>query len=82
MHVFADLDACVAPVLSPAEAPGHPHNASRGTFLDVGGDIQPAPAPRFARTPAAAPRPAPDPVGDLMTVSAIVDSWPLAKAPS
>jgi alpha-methylacyl-CoA racemase len=56
--VFAGLDACVTPVLSPAEAPAHPHNRARGTFVQVGGETQPAPAPRFARTPAAAPRPA------------------------
>ena len=41
-------DACFAPVLSLADAPAHPHNAMRGTFLDVGGVVQPAPAPRFS----------------------------------
>ena len=46
-----DLDACVAPVLAPGEAHQHPHNAARGTFVEVGGEIQPAPAPRFDRTP-------------------------------
>ena len=40
-------DACVAPVLSMAEAPRHPHNAARGTFVTHGGIAQPAPAPRF-----------------------------------
>lgn len=40
-------DACVAPVLSMAEAPRHPHNAARGTFVTQGGIAQPAPAPRF-----------------------------------
>ena len=44
-------DACFAPVLSLAEAPEHPHNRARGTFVDVGGVIQPAPAPRFSETP-------------------------------
>jgi alpha-methylacyl-CoA racemase len=48
-------DACFAPVLTMAEAPHHPHNAARGTFLDIDGVIQPAPAPRFERTPAARP---------------------------
>jgi alpha-methylacyl-CoA racemase len=43
-------DACFAPVLDMAEAPLHPHNAARGTFVDVGGVTQPAPAPRFSRT--------------------------------
>jgi alpha-methylacyl-CoA racemase len=55
--VFAGTDACVSPVLSPAEAPQHPHNVARGTFTEVGGVTQPAPAPRFDRTPAAQPRP-------------------------
>lgn len=40
-------DACLAPVLSMAEAPGHPHLAARGTFVEAGGMIQPMPAPRF-----------------------------------
>jgi alpha-methylacyl-CoA racemase len=43
-------DACFAPVLSPDEAPGYPHNQVRGTFTEVGGMVQPAPAPRFSRT--------------------------------
>jgi alpha-methylacyl-CoA racemase len=50
---FAGRDACVAPVLSLGEAPQHDHNASRGTFVDPGGFLQPAPAPRFDRTPGA-----------------------------
>jgi len=54
---FADIDACVTPVLGLAEAPHHPHNAERGTFTAVGGLVQPAPAPRFSRTPAAVQRP-------------------------
>ncbi len=44
-------DACFAPVLDMAEAPRHPHNRARGTFIDVDGVVQPAPAPRFSRTP-------------------------------
>ncbi|MBT2415894.1 CoA transferase [Streptomyces sp. ISL-12] len=51
--VFADSDACVAPVLSLREAPHHPHLAARATFTDHGGLTQPAPAPRFSATPAA-----------------------------
>ena len=50
---FSGTDACVAPVLSLAEAPGHPHNQARGTFIEVDGVVQPAPAPRFSRTPGA-----------------------------
>jgi alpha-methylacyl-CoA racemase len=64
--VFDGSDACVAPVVSPADAPGHPHNAARGTFVDVGGLVQPAPAPRFSRTPASTPVP-PVPAGASTT---------------
>ncbi|MDQ1428549.1 MAG: alpha-methylacyl-CoA racemase, partial [Acidimicrobiaceae bacterium] len=52
-------DACVAPVLGLGEAPQHPHNAHRGTFTEVAGVVQPAPAPRFSRTPGAIGRPPP-----------------------
>ncbi|RKT56773.1 CaiB/BaiF CoA transferase family protein [Saccharothrix australiensis] len=55
-------DACLAPVLTPEEAAGHAHNAARGTFVEVGGVTQPAPAPRFDRTPAGTPT-APPSVG-------------------
>jgi alpha-methylacyl-CoA racemase len=48
---FAGTDACVAPVLSLTEAPRHPHNVDRQTFVVHGGIVQPAPAPRFSRTP-------------------------------
>jgi alpha-methylacyl-CoA racemase len=43
-------DACFAPVLGPDEAPDHPHNRARGTFVVVDGVMQAAPAPRFGRT--------------------------------
>ena len=52
---FEGLDACVAPVLAPEEAPGHPHNVHRTVFVDVEGVIQPGPAPRFSLTPADQP---------------------------
>ncbi|MFC6089050.1 CaiB/BaiF CoA transferase family protein [Saccharothrix lopnurensis] len=52
-------DACLAPVLAPGEAPGYGHNAERGAFVRVGGVAQPAPAPRFDRTPADVPAPPP-----------------------
>ncbi|WP_281260798.1 CaiB/BaiF CoA transferase family protein [Paractinoplanes atraurantiacus] len=55
--VFAGSDACVAPVLSPFEAPNHPHNAERNTFIEVDGIRQPAPAPRFSRTTPKTPTP-------------------------
>lgn len=52
-------DACFAPVLSMSEAATHPHNAARATFVTDGGVLQPAPAPRFDRTPTALPPRAP-----------------------
>lgn len=48
-------DACFAPVLDLDEAPGHPHNRSRNTFIKVDGVVQPAPAPRFSRSAAPIP---------------------------
>ncbi len=51
--VFDGTDACVAPILSLAEAARHPHNVARGSFITVDGVEQNAPAPRFSRTPAA-----------------------------
>lgn len=51
-------DACFAPVLDWDEAPRHPHNVARGTFTDVGGVVQPSPAPRFGRTAPVMPPPA------------------------
>ncbi len=53
--LFEGTDACVAPVLDMDEAPAHPHNRARETFVQVGGVTQPAPAPRFSRTPPATP---------------------------
>ena len=50
-------NACFAPVLSADEAAAHPHNRERGLFIEVAGVRQPAPAPRFDRTPAAVPAP-------------------------
>ncbi|MCH7789670.1 MAG: CoA transferase, partial [Acidobacteria bacterium] len=52
-------DVCFAPVLSMAEAPSHPHNVERKTFVEVAGVTQPAPAPRFSRTEASIDRPPP-----------------------
>jgi alpha-methylacyl-CoA racemase len=50
-------DVCFAPVLSMEEAPRHPHNRHRGTFVDFDGVVQPGPAPRFSRTPSKIQRP-------------------------
>jgi len=49
--IFEDRDACTTPVLSPFEAPEHRHNVARAAFVEVDGVVQPAPAPRFSRTP-------------------------------
>ncbi|MCW2865401.1 MAG: Alpha-methylacyl-CoA racemase [Actinoallomurus sp.] len=56
-EIFEGTDACVAPVLGLGEAPAHPHITARSGFMDVGGLTQPAPAPRFSRTPAETPAP-------------------------
>ncbi|HZW59629.1 MAG TPA: CaiB/BaiF CoA-transferase family protein, partial [Woeseiaceae bacterium] len=49
-ELLAGSDACVAPVLDYTEAPQHPHNRARHTYIDVAGVTQPAPAPRFSRS--------------------------------
>lgn len=49
-------DVCFAPVLDLDEAPLHPHNLARGAFCDIGGVLQPAPAPRFSRSTADLPQ--------------------------
>jgi alpha-methylacyl-CoA racemase len=56
MALLEGSDACAAPVLSLDEAPSHPHNAARGSFVEVDGVTQPAPAPRFSKTPGAVQR--------------------------
>lgn len=69
---FAERDACVTPVLGFDEAVAHPHNRARGTFIDVGGVVQPAPAPRYSATPCALPTPPVPPGND----QAIADREP------
>jgi alpha-methylacyl-CoA racemase len=53
VEFFAGHEVCFAPVLSMSQARAHPHNVVRNTFVDVDGAPQPAPAPRFSRTPSA-----------------------------
>ncbi|MFC4295303.1 CaiB/BaiF CoA transferase family protein [Novosphingobium tardum] len=53
--IMEDTDICFAPVLNLREAPSHPHNAVRKTFVEADGMVQPAPAPRFSATPAPMP---------------------------
>lgn len=66
--ILEGTDACFAPILSLEEAPSHPHNQARNTYINVGGMIQPAPAPRFSETPAQAPAPAKMPGADTCSV--------------
>ena len=61
---FKGSDACVAPVLTFSESARHPHRLARGGTVDVAGIAQPAPAPRFARTPGAIRRPPPERGGE------------------
>jgi alpha-methylacyl-CoA racemase len=70
-EVFDGTDACVVPVLSPWEAHRHPHNVARSTYVTVDGAVQPAPAPRFSRTPSTISRPPSPPGAD--TVSGLRD---------
>lgn len=65
-------DACFAPVLDMAEAPAHPHNRARASFIDVDGVTQPAPAPRFSRSTGQAVRAASAPGADS---AAILADW-------
>jgi len=71
-ELFASSDACVAPVLDWREAAHHPHLAARGTIVEVDGVMQPAPAPRFSRTPPPRPSP-PMPVTPENTDTALAD---------
>ena len=74
---FEGSDACVMAVLDFDEAPRHPHNEARESFIDVDGVTQPAPAPRFSRTPSAVHRPPPQPGAD--TDEALTD-WGFEQA--
>jgi alpha-methylacyl-CoA racemase len=76
-EVFDGTDACGAPVLSPWEAPSHPHNRARGTFVEVAGALQPSPAPRFSGTPTSIRRPPPEPGADTDEVLA---DWGVAAS--
>ena len=73
--ILEPAEACATPVLGMGEAPGHPHNAARGSFVEVGGKLQPGPAPRFSRTPSGVPTPPPEPGADTERALA---AWGLA----
>jgi len=74
-ELLEGTDACFAPVLDWDEAPQHAHNQARETFVNVAGMLQPAPAPRFSRTPAAAPTPSSNSGQDSED---ILSSWGVA----
>ena len=75
-------DACIAPVLDLEQAPQHPHARAREAFVSVDGRVQPAPAPRFSRTPPGPPRRAPEPGehGDAVLAEAGLDAAALRAA--
>lgn len=74
---FERAEACTTGVYGLLEAVDHPHNAARRTFIDVAGTMQPAPAPRFSRTPSGVPSPPSDPGAD--TEAALLE-WGLTAA--
>ncbi len=59
--IMENTDICFAPVLTLEEAPRYHHNEERNAFVEVGGQLHPAPAPRFSRTPSSIKGPAPRP---------------------
>ncbi len=67
-EILEGTDACFSPVLTLSEAPEHPHNRYRRTFIEIEGLVQNAPAPRFSRTPPEAPEPASLPGADTEEV--------------
>lgn len=67
-EVFDNTETCVTPMLDLAEVVSHPHNLARQSFVEVGGILQPAPAPRFSRTATEISRPAGPPEVDRQAV--------------
>ncbi|MBY0564526.1 MAG: CoA transferase [Hyphomonadaceae bacterium] len=77
--IMEGTDVCFAPVLDMSEAPTHPHNVARAAFVDMSGTIQPAPAPRFSRTPGALQGPAARP-GEH--TDAVLADWGVSLRPT
>jgi alpha-methylacyl-CoA racemase len=73
-EIMEGTDACFAPVLDAAEAHTHFHNVERGTFINIGGVVQPAPAPRFGRSRPATPREPTDDSGEGL------ENWGVSSA--
>jgi len=76
-EILEGSDACVAPVLDLDEAPAHPHNRSRATFIELDGVTQPAPAPRFSRTP---PQVSRGPAANGEHSAEVLADWGVASA--
>jgi alpha-methylacyl-CoA racemase len=76
-EILEGSDACFAPVLTMTEAPAHPHLAGRRTYVDVEGVLQPAPAPRFSRTPSAIASP---PAKSATGIADVLADWEGQKA--
>jgi alpha-methylacyl-CoA racemase len=74
--IMEGTDVCFAPVLTVSEAPQHPHMVARKTFVQRHGVTQPAPAPRFSRTPSTVREPA------AADIASLVGDWRREKAPS
>lgn len=77
LALLEPTEACVVPVSSMGEAPHHAHNVARGTFTSVDGVVQPAPAPRFSRTPAGIQR---GPVAAGEGGESALADWGVARA--
>ncbi|MEM7540315.1 MAG: CaiB/BaiF CoA-transferase family protein, partial [Pseudomonadota bacterium] len=71
-EILEGTDVCFAPVLSLSEAPNHPHNVARGTFVKHNDVVQPAPAPRFSRTPSEIQKP---PSAHGADTEAVLSDW-------
>lgn len=72
VEILEGTDACVSPVLDLEQAPQHPHNVARGTFIEIDGAVQPAPAPRFSRTQSAIPT---APVAEGANTEMVLKEW-------
>jgi alpha-methylacyl-CoA racemase len=70
--IMEGTDICFAPILTMTEAPRHPHMAARNVFVERHGVTQPAPAPRFSRTPSAIREP------ETADIGGLVDAWKTA----
>ena len=81
-EIFSKLDACYAPVLTWADAPRHPHNVARGTFVEADGVLQPAPAPRLSATPGSIERAPPSEGQDTNDILAELGLPPRARGES